>query len=195
MSAWKETDDEQQDGRSAASEWDTATVSCKVADKWFKSTANLTKWWTSEWENNGLKWSEREPVTLQPGSQSYLILQVPNAACPAPGYAPQPPSSQASWVHISEEDKVSKEVTSADLLSSVGDTMNQNCGSAAWPSSWLSSCLLGERADKKKKKWCNKRRHSSLSSLPDYVNTQVLTEQVCIDYSHFSAASSDLFQI
>lgn len=74
-----------------------------------------------------MKWSRIESMTLEPWTKSYLFLQVPNTSCLDPGYAPQPLWSQPSWVHISEEDKVSKVVTRADLLSSVGDTVNQNC--------------------------------------------------------------------
>lgn len=98
-----------------------------------------------------MEWREYKSMTLWPCSKSYLLLQVPHTASPDPGYAPTPLWSQPSWVHISEEDKVSKEVTRTDLLSSAGDTLNQNCASIAWPFSWLSSCLwrtgVGKRGD------------------------------------------------
>lgn len=120
-------------------------------DEFIKRAANLTKRLSSVGENNGEKWSEYESMTLELFSKSYLLLQVLSAASPDPGYAPKPLWSQPSWVHISEKDKVSKEVTRADLLSSVGDTVNQNCACTAWPFSWLSLCLWGTGRRGKKK--------------------------------------------
>lgn len=80
-------------------------------------------------------------------SRSWICTEVPRSAPLSPH---------------SEKDKVSAEVTRADLLSSAGDTLNRNCVCGAWPFSWLSSCLWRTRRGKRGEGW---RRHSKLSSL------------------------------
>lgn len=120
-------------------------------DEFIKRAANLTKRLSSVGENNGEKWSEYESMTLELFSKSYLLLQVLSAASPDPGYAPKPLWSQPSWVHISEKDKVSKEVTRADLLSSVGDTVNQNCACTCMAIQLIKLMSLGDWAKGKKK--------------------------------------------
>lgn len=127
----------------------------------FNRAVNLTKRLSSTGENNGRKLCEYESTTPELCSKSHLLLQVLSDAAPDPGFAPKC-RSQPPWVHISEKDKVSTEVTRADLLSSAGDTLNQNCVCGAWPFSWLSSHLWRTRRGKRGEGW---RRHSKLGSL------------------------------
>ena len=78
----------------------------------------------------------------------------------------------------------SKQVSRADLLSSVGFTLNQNCASAAWPFGCMSTHLW-------RKALTNKRTHSELSS--------VLIMSACTcpygDCSDLSVASHSLLQL
>lgn len=138
-----------------------ATKSGQITYELFNRAVNLTKRLSSTGENNGRKLCEYESTTPELCSKSHLLLQVLSDAVPDPGFAPKC-RSQPPWVHISEKDKVSTEVTRADLLSSVGDTLNWNCVCGAWPFSWLSSCLWRTRQGKRGEGW---RRHSKLGSL------------------------------
>lgn len=138
-----------------------ATKSSQITYELFNRAVNLTKRLASTGENNGRKLCEYEPTTPELCSKSPILLQVLSDAAPDPGFAPKR-RSQPPWVHISEKDKVSTEVTRADLLSSVRDTLKQNCVCGAWPFSWLSSCLWRTRRGKRGEGW---RRHSKLGSL------------------------------